>query len=247
MAELPHTKYYDDPSKVEEYLKSRDSGLSRNELVEEPAFVSLLGAVPLQGRVCLDLGCGHGHYSSMLADRGGSVTAIDRSALMIAAARTASAHERIQYQQTTMEEAAFAAATFDVVISNMALHYLEDIATMVKKVAEWTKPGGTFILTVEHPIFTATRNTPQATWLDGEARTEWIITNYFVTGPRQGPFGLHYHHTLQDYAAALTSAGFLLQEIVEPQPSADALRINPYLQQDMHRPVFLGFRCLRQP
>jgi SAM-dependent methyltransferase len=250
--------YYDDPAWVQGYIQSRHSGLSRNELVEEPAVRALLAPVALHGRACLDLGCGSGLYSALLAERGGIVTAIDRSALMLDAARTLSAHEHIQYHQMGMEEAAFPDASFDMVISNMALHYLADMPAMVNKIAAWTRPGGTFILTVEHPIFTATRETPLATWHDGDAatrdkpldtghdgapHTEWIITNYFATGARQGPFGLHYHHTFQDYLDAFVTAGFLLQAISEPRPSAEALHKNPHLVQDLHRPVFLGFRC----
>ena len=245
MADSSDSNFYDDLAKVEAYLEDRQAGRSRNQLVEEPGFLSLLASVPVQDQPCLDLGCGFGHYSLMLAERGGYVTAIDRSALMIAAARKYSAHERIHYQQMAMEDATFPDATFGVVISNLALHYLADLAAMIGKVYRWLRPGGSFVLTVEHPIFTATRNAPLATWHDGEAHTEWIITNYFSTGPRQGPFGLHYHHTLQEYVATLQAAGFLLQEIVEPQPSADALRLNPNLAQDLHRPVFIGFRCLK--
>ncbi len=247
MTDQPKGDYYDDPSQVQAYIESRQSGLSRNELVEEPAFLALLAPVPLQDRACLDLGCGFGHYSSILAKRGGVVTATDRSALMLAAAHTSRPHERIHYEQVAMEDVTFPAATFDVVISNMALHYLADLAAMVNKIAGWTKPGGTFILTVEHPIFTAARETPLGIWQDDTTQTEWIVTRYFALGPRQGPFGRHYHHTFQEYITTLLSAGFVLQALVEPQPSAEALRLNPNLMQDIHRPVFLGFRCLRVP
>jgi SAM-dependent methyltransferase len=255
---MTDTAHYDDPAWVQAYIESRHSGQSRNELVEGPAVRALLASVPLQDRTCLDLGCGSGTYSLLLAERGGIVTAIDRAALMLAAARRLSAHERIHYQLMGMEEATFPDATFDVAISNMALHYLADMPAMVNKIAAWLTPGGTFILTVEHPIFTATREAPLATWCDGDtasrnqplntghagkAHTAWIITNYFATGARQGPFGRHYHHTFQDYWDALMAAGFTIQAISEPRPSAEALHKNPNLTQDLHRPVFLGFRC----
>ena len=52
---------------------------------------------------------------------------------------------------------AFAAepASFDLVVSSLALHYIADYAGLVRRIATWLVPGGRFAFSVEHPIFTA--------------------------------------------------------------------------------------------
>jgi 2-polyprenyl-3-methyl-5-hydroxy-6-metoxy-1,4-benzoquinol methylase len=243
MNDQEQTDFYMDSLNVHGYIESREAGQSHNELVEEPSFLHLLEAVDLAGRACLDLGCGYGHYSRILAERGASVIAIDRSALMIQAARERNPHARIRYQQMDMGDAIFADESFNLVISNLAFHYLSDIASLLKNISRWTRHGGHLIFTVEHPILTANRS--MLPWCDGERGSQWIVSNYFESGERLGPFGLRYHRTFQEYFTCLVAAGFQISNIVEPQPSQISLRINPHLSQALHRPVFLGFKCCR--
>lgn len=40
----------------------------------------------------------------------------------------------------TMEEAHFPAATFDVVISSLAFHYIQDFESIVRLIGTWLKP-----------------------------------------------------------------------------------------------------------
>src|SRR5262252_8392625 len=56
------------------------------DLVNTPAFFALLP--PVDGLLCLDLGCGEGHNTRLLAGRGARVVAIDVAELFIAAATT---------------------------------------------------------------------------------------------------------------------------------------------------------------
>ncbi len=54
------------------------------DLVNTPAFFALLP--PVDGLLCLDLGCGEGHHTRLLAGRGARVVALDVAELFIAAA-----------------------------------------------------------------------------------------------------------------------------------------------------------------
>ena len=40
-------------------------------------------------------------------------------------------------------------------VSNLALHYIEDLASVYRKVYRTLRPGGTFLFNIEHPVFTA--------------------------------------------------------------------------------------------
>lgn len=88
-AHSPDWDFYADPVAVADYVDYRDRGGSRNSLIEEPDFLSFVGSV--DGLSCLDLGCGYGHYSELLARSAAAVTGVDRSELMISRAESAGA------------------------------------------------------------------------------------------------------------------------------------------------------------
>jgi SAM-dependent methyltransferase len=234
-------EFYSDPAAVSGYIAHRAAGLSRNSLIEEPAFLSLLADV--KGRDCLDLGCGYGHYSELMANRGARVTGLDRAPLMIAKAQ-ASAGSRIKYFVADIETVELQSESFDAVISNLSFHYIDDIAAIFQKVFGWLRPGGQFVFSVEHPIFTAA--VEQNEWADdGGRHSRWIVSDYFHEGQRWGFFGRKYHHTLETWSRAVLLAGFTLTSILEPSPSLTALEAMPSLVEDKHRPLFLLISCRR--
>ena len=46
----------------------------------------------------------------------------------------------------------FAPARFDLVVSVLALHYVDDYRRLVARIAEWLVPGGVVVYSTEHPI-----------------------------------------------------------------------------------------------
>ena len=61
----------------------------------------------------------------------------------------------MRYIRAAMEDVDFPDAAFDVALSSLALHYVADFGGMVEKVYRWLAPGGDFVFSIEHPIFTA--------------------------------------------------------------------------------------------
>lgn len=231
--------FYSDPDAVGDYIAHRASGLSRNNLIEEPAFLSLLTDVKDQD--CLDLGCGYGYYSEFMARLGARVTGLDRAQLMIAEA-AARASPTIKYLVADIETVEFPDDSFDVVISNLAFHYIDDIASMFRRVFGWLRTGGRLVFSVEHPIITAAVEQDQ--WAGGGAcHSRWTVSDYFHEGKRWGQFGRRYHHTLQTWTRAVLLAGFTLTGILEPSPSSAAIEALPSLAEDEHRPLFLLMSC----
>jgi SAM-dependent methyltransferase len=226
-------EFYSDPEAVHEYITYRDEGQSRNALIEEPTFLSMLGEV--RGLDCLDLGCGYGYYSELAASMGARVTAIDRAPLMIdeAKRRTKAA---VDYSVVDIEEAEFPPDNFDVVFSNLAFHYIDDIHSLFRRVFRWIRGGGRFVFSVEHPIYTAAKDLDQ--WADAE-HSRWIVSDYFREGERWGPFGRRYHHTFQTWTGAGMTAGFLVTDIREPEALPSAHVTTPSLSEDENRPLML--------
>lgn len=65
---------------------------------------------------------------------------IDLSEKMLQTAQEKNADEKISYRCMAMEEAHFPTATFDVVISSLAFHYIQDFESIVRRIGTWLKP-----------------------------------------------------------------------------------------------------------
>src|SRR5699024_12088688 len=61
----------------------------------------------------------------------------------------------ISYIKAPIEDIDFSNSEFDVVISSLAFHYIQSFKSSCKKVYDSLIPGGSFVFSVEHPIFTS--------------------------------------------------------------------------------------------
>ena len=104
----------------------------------------------------LDLGCGYGWHCKYAVQMGAArVLGIDASRKMIARAKEINADEKIRYEVCGLEEYDYPEDTCDLVISNLVLHYIEDLEEVYRKVRRTLKKGGCFLFNIEHPVFTA--------------------------------------------------------------------------------------------
>jgi len=197
---------------------------------------------PLQGKSVLDLGCGYGWHSKYAADQGAaSVLGIDLSERMIEEARQRNSAANVIYKVCGLEEYDYPENAYDLVISNLVLHYVADLDSIFEKVFRTLKMGGNFLFNIEHPVFTAGINED---WLYGEdgAPTVWPIDNYFYPGERQTIFlGQHVakqHHTLTQILMGVINAGFHLEHIEEAQPPKEMLHLAG-MKDEMRRPMML--------
>lgn len=110
--------------------------------------VDLLARVPLTApRTVVDLGCGTGNVTRLLAQRwpGAAVTGVDNSAAMLARAGDAGvADGRFRWQHADLAQWAPAAGEPrpDVVYSNAALHWLDDHPALFARLFAAVAPGG---------------------------------------------------------------------------------------------------------
>ena len=148
---------YDDPVFFEKY-----SQMSRSQqgLAGAGEWEDLQKLLPdFQGKTVLDLGCGYGWHCVYAAEHGAArVTGVDLSEKMLEVARGKTHFPQVEYVHASIEEVDFLPQSFDVVFSSLAIHYLTDFPAFVEKVRGWLKPGGDFVFSVEHPIFTAYGN-----------------------------------------------------------------------------------------
>lgn len=95
---------------------------------------------PRAGERILDLGCGDGVLTRQIAEAGASVTGVDSSPDMIAAAQGLG----LDVRAGNAEELAFE-SEFDAVFSNAALHWMKDHDAVLAGVRRALKPGGRFV------------------------------------------------------------------------------------------------------
>jgi SAM-dependent methyltransferase len=122
-----------------------------------PAVEEVLGD-PNKKRI-LDIGCGDGLFSRLLAERGAAVVGYDRARQKIAEAQ---AHAGAPGLDVTFVVATphtfFHDGTFDAATSVMVLHYAtspEELAVFFRSASRHLGPGGRFISVVINPLFSA--------------------------------------------------------------------------------------------
>jgi SAM-dependent methyltransferase len=238
---------YDDPEFFAGYRALRERGRGLHETTIRPALDELLP--DLAGRRVLDLGCGDGWLCRLAAERGAAaVLGLDPSARMLALARERTRDERVSYNQAFVEDAELPAGAADVVLSVLALHYVEDLAAAFTSIARWLAPGGVLVVLLEHPILLAP--SPDRGFVDEDGRTRaWRLHSYGDEGPRRERWYIDgvvkHHRTTATIVNAVIGAGLRLERLVEPPPSAEALAGDPGLRDDVSRPPVLGLRAVR--
>ena len=80
-----------------------------------------------QGKRVLDLGCGNAEMGQLLLDAGAlSYTGVEGSKNMIELAERNRKDPRVQLVHSDLESFEFQKSAFDLVISSLVFHYLED-------------------------------------------------------------------------------------------------------------------------
>ena len=232
---------YDDQLFFSEYKKMSRSTKGLAGAGEWPILKNLLPK--LKGIDVLDLGCGFGwHCRYARKQHARSVIGIDISENMLAEARSKTVDSQIKYIKMPIEEINFSDQQFDLVISSLAFHYLDTIEPVFEKVYQYLKPGGSFVFSVEHPIFTADQ---QQDWhYDREGnRAHWPVDDYQVEGIRETPFltenVIKYHRTISSYINTLLDLRFIIKAVKESYATEEMIKGNSEMADENRRPMFL--------
>ncbi|WP_435921516.1 class I SAM-dependent methyltransferase [Paenibacillus sp. DYY-L-2] len=230
---------YDNPQFFEMYKSLRESKITYNDFIEQPAIKKMLP--DLKGLKVLDLGCGFGELAIDLIRRGAAqVTGVDISERMLSIAKK---HPQIDYFQSSMEDIEFQRHEFDLIVSSLAFHYIEDYGSLIGRVATWLKPNGFLIFSTEHPMVLAHKS--QEGWITDSNgnRLHWPIDNYNEEGPRSQFWGIDgvikYHRKISTLINGLIHSGLMIQEIDEPESTVEGLEKMPKLMSERRRPSFI--------
>jgi SAM-dependent methyltransferase len=254
MDHLEVRRYWDRNAESWTKLARQGWDVSRDAL-NTPAFLELLPDI--SGKRGLDVGCGEGHNTRLLAERGAEMFAIDISQAFIKFA--AASESGIRFVVGSAQELPFAASQFDFVASLMCLMDLPDQTGALKEIHRVLRPGGFLQFSILHPCFVPPyrkllRNAngePYAVEVgryfergDGEIE-RWI----FSAAPMDVKAGLPpfevptFHRTLSEWLNAVVDSGFTIEELSEPRASEETARRVPIVADTRTVPYFLHLRC----
>ena len=237
---------YDNEIFFDGYRKLRGKEGNANELFEMPALFSLLPS--LENKKILDLGCGYGGHCMEFVRLGAErVVGVDISQKMLEIARKENAHERISYLNMAMEDISAIDEKFDIAVSSLALHYVEDFEGVVKNIHSLLNEGGVFVFSQENPIVTCHSGGNRWTKDENGNKIHMNLANYGIEGERDTVWFVDnvkkYHRMFSTVVNTLTENGFVIEKMIEPLPTEELLAKYPDHRDLFHKPDFMLIRA----
>jgi SAM-dependent methyltransferase len=191
----------------------------------------------------LDVGCGEGRFSRMLAARGIRTTGIDPTEALLTQAKQRDPAG--DYRPGRAESLEFPDASFDLVVSYLTLIDIPDISRAIPEMARVLRPGGSllianlnsFITAAPPPGWTRAADGTKRFYIDNylEERADWVAWREMRI--------LNWHRPLSAYMTLLLQLGLALRTFDEPEPSgadpdrmADYRRVPFFLVMEWQKP-----------
>lgn len=240
---------YDNEVFFEGYKNLRKNESSANVLFEIPALFSLLPN--LNGLTILDLGCGFGEHCKGFIEKGAAkVVGIDISEKMLEVAKAENSDPKITYLNMPMEDLDKIDEKFDLVVSSLAIHYVEDFAGLIRNINNLLKPGGLFVYSQENPFNTCFSTGERWTRDENGKKIHANLKDYGVEGERESTWFVDnvkkYHRMFSTIVNTLVEGGLTIEKMIEPVPTEEILEKHPDQRDLFHKPDFLLIRASKK-
>lgn len=217
------------------------------DALNNPAAFKLIGRV--KGLTVLDLACGEGYNTRILAKKGAEVTGIDFSPKQIEMARQEERKENLGVKYMITDAADLRSLPdncFDLVTCFMALQDIEDHRKAVSETSRVLKPNGRFIFSIPHPCFEKIMvngsriNAADAYFGETKFPIHWNMKRLST------PFRtISFHRPLTDYFDAINKSGLHVSRLVEPKPTKKAYRKYPGLREGFTKPSSIVIEAVK--
>ena len=222
----------------------------------------------IRGLEVLDLACGEGYFSRLMAAAGANVTGVDISEKMIEAARSIEEASPLGIEYHVMDASALEleSGRFDLVHCSMAFMDIIEYEKAIGEASRILKEGCRFIFSIVHPCFFSARTlngepmcqTERGDQKEGRRRFLYmkiydynkrhiVSTNWMKDGKPYLPSPLaNFHRTLSDYVNALGRHGFYITRMDEPLPNDEGIRVFKD-EKDTRIPNFMMIEAIKRP
>lgn len=210
-----------------------------NAHFERPSLQAMLG--DLKGLNVLDLGCGSGVYTQYLLEQGvKQITCVDASKEMIDIVSRKFGDKVVAYSQ----DVGFGlpdepSEKFDVIISPLMLHYIEDLNVVFREASRVLKTGGYMAFSTHHP-FADFECSKSGNYFEREVVFETWGT---IGEPVEVEF---YRRSLTEIMDAITTNGLVVSQVSEGKVSDEARNMSQeaydYLSK---KPNFIFIKCYK--
>ncbi len=232
------------------------------DIVNTPAFLRMLPAI--DGKKGLDVGCGEGHNTRLLAEAGAQMFGVDIAPTF---ARLAAEAERerggtVRYAAGTALQLPFANDAFEFATCFMSLMDCADFEMALREIYRVLQPGAFLQFSITHPCFSTPHRKLLRT-MEGEAyavevgryfeRVDGKIERWiFSAAPAELRAELEkfevptFHRTLSEWLNGVMLSGFTLERIGEPMADEETARRWPEVADTRVAAYFLHV-CCRKP
>jgi ubiquinone/menaquinone biosynthesis C-methylase UbiE len=226
-----------------------------------PTFLEMLPDV--KGLCGLDIGCGDGHNTRVVAERGANMTAIDISDVFIRVAQECRSPPGIEFRVASAIDLPFSSESFDFATSFMCFMDVPETDRAISEAYRVLKPGGFLQFSISHPCFDTPHRRNVRTADDkcvavevgqyfreteGEL-SEWIFTAAPASAVSAfGKFKVpRFTRTLSYWINTLIAVGFTIERLGEPYPNDDVVNKFPSVQGAQVVAFFLHARVRKPP
>jgi ubiquinone/menaquinone biosynthesis C-methylase UbiE len=229
------------------------------DYLNTPAFLAMLPDV--RGLTGIDIGCGEGYNTRLMAKRGARLVGMDIAEIFIKHAAEAERNEPlgIEYRIASAVEIPFPNHHFDFATAVMSLMDVPEADLALAEAFRVIKPGGFLQFSICHPCFDTPhrrnlRNEQGLTYaievgdyfrnLNGDV-TEWL----FGATPSELKQKLpkfkmpRFTRTISHWLNRLVEIGFVIERVEEPMPSDETVRKCPDMQDAQVVAYFLHIRA----
>lgn len=244
---------YDDEkfSKDYDHLRFEEKGKNANDLIEIPNFKKIMPDV--KDKTILDLGCGYGIMDKYYKELGAKeILGIDISSHMIEIANKEYKLDGIEYMVMPMEEISNLDKKFDIVMSSLAFHYVENYEKLIKDIYNLLNDNGVLVFSIEHPMTTCFKPTKniKKSHIEFDNKYYGLFSDYNREGERIKKWNdrdvTFYHRNMETIINTLIKNEFKINKIMEPKPSEEAVKIIPKYIYQFDRPYFLFIRTIKE-